>query len=841
MSSATAKIRPADAAQASANGVVEIRLCGTVQGVGFRPFVWRLADACKLDGDVRNDANGVLIRVRGPAKAVAKFKALLQSQAPPLARIDHIESRETPSDAPFTGGFQIVKSATGKTRTQVTPDAATCPACIDETLSPFERRFRYPFTNCTNCGPRFSIIEKMPYDRAATTMSAFAMCDDCAKDYSNPADRRFHAQPIACHKCGPRAWIERLDGAAMSFEQASMLDSVDAALGVMHQGAIIAIRGLGGFHLACDATNEQAVSRLRERKNRYGKPFALMARDLDVIRRYARVSDAEAAQLAAPQAPIVLLEALPLARAQKTDPVSRPDTAPDTPPPMKAKPVAALPEAIAPGMTTLGFMLPYMPMHHIMLRRMDRPIVMTSGNRSDEPQVTSIEDAKARLAGIADYALYHNRDIANRIDDSVVRIMAGQPRVLRRARGFAPSAMALPEGFEDAPDLIAYGGELKAAFSIVKDGACILSQHQGDLENADTFDDYQKNLALYQQLYDHTPQLLAVDKHPEYLSTKLGRQRALKEGRALVDVQHHHAHIASCMAENAIAIDAPPVLGVALDGLGFGDDGSIWGGEFLLANYQSFERLGTFKPVAMPGGAQAIHEPWRSAYAHIVAEMGWAQFAMNYAELELFDYLKAKPRQTLNQMLTKGINAPLASSCGRLFDAVAATIGLVRERAQFEGQGAMALEAVVDADVLHHEDDNLAYPFAIPNLKGTGLPYIEPIAMWQALLGDLILQTPKSVMATRFHKGLAKIICAMVNKIKIKCEQSGTPFQSVALSGGCFQNKILLEQVQARLLAGGFEVLLQSRVPANDGGLALGQAAIAAARHIKQTDTSGGR
>jgi len=577
MSSIAAKFRPdGGAIDVDVMEAVEIRVRGTVQGVGFRPFVWRLAGECGLDGDVRNDASGVLIRLSGTPASIEAFVTRLQTEAPPLSCIDHIES-VTGKFNSGRAGFHILDSTAGKTRTQVTPDAAACPACTQETLSPFERRYRYPFTNCTHCGPRFSIIEQVPYDRAATTMSAFAICEDCAKEYGDPADRRFHAQPIACHACGPRAWIERIDGAAMSFEHASMLDSVDAAMGLIQKGEIVAIRGLGGFHLACDATNEQAVLKLRERKQRYGKPLALMARDLDVVRRYARVSDEEAELLGSPEAPIVLLEALPLESAQpaRSRDVSQPNTEPGTAPPMKVGLATALPDAVAPGMTTLGFMLAYMPLHHLMLRRMDRPIVMTSGNLSDEPQVTSIDDAKSRLKGIADYALFHDRNIANRIDDSVVRVMAGEPRVLRRARGFAPAAIALPEGFQDAPDLLAFGGELKAAFCIIKDGAAVLSQHQGDLENADTFDDYQKNLKLYQQLYYHAPELLVADTHPEYLSTKLARERAESDSLPLAKIQHHHAHIASCMAENGVAIDAAPVLGIALDGLGYGDDGTI--------------------------------------------------------------------------------------------------------------------------------------------------------------------------------------------------------------------------------------------------------------------------
>jgi len=798
---------------------VEVRVTGTVQGVGFRPAVWRLANTCGLAGDVRNDAHGVSIRLSGASEAIDAFIAQLKTEAPPLAHIADIETKPSRFHLNHTE-FQILDSVVGETRTQVTPDAAACPNCVKEVLNPTERRFRYPFANCTHCGPRFSIIKSVPYDRKTTTMSAFAMCNECAADYSDPANRRFHAQPIACQTCGPTAWIERFDRTASTFDQNSdldpNLDSVETALSLIQHGDIIAVRGLGGFHLACDATNAHAVQSLRARKQRYGKPFAVMARDLDVIRRYARVSDQEADLLSSPEAPIVLLDTRTSSAAQQ------------------------LPDAIAPGMTTIGFMLAYMPLHHVMLRDTDHPIVMTSGNVVDEPQITSIDDAKAKLGDIASYGLLHDRDIANRIDDSVVRVMNGRPHILRRARGFAPSAMTLPVGFETAPDLLAFGGELKSAFCLLKSGAAILSQHQGDLENADTFDDYRKNLRLYKQLYDHEPELLVCDKHPEYLSTKLAKDTAQTNTRPLIEVQHHHAHIASCLVENGIPLDTHPVLGIALDGLGFGEDGTIWGGEFLLADYRDYNRLGTFKPVAMLGGGQAIREPWRNTYAHIVSSIGWQRFVNTFDTTELCAFLKAKPLQTLDHMLAKDINTPLASSCGRLFDAVAAAMGLARETAQFEGQGAMLLEASVDNQVPDQADNENAYPFAISRQSESALPRIDPTPMWQALFEDLRLGTPIPLMSARFHKGLANITCAMVNKISETRECSGQPLFTIALSGGCFQNKVLLEDVTSQLSAKGFGVLTHSQVPANDGGLALGQAAIAAARQISQSDASKG-
>lgn len=784
---------------------VEVRVRGRVQGVGFRPTVWRLAREHGLEGEVLNDGEGVLIRVRGPAPAIAAMLDELRLSPPPLARIDAIETQAY--SGKVATGFVVAESAPGKAHTQVTPDAAICVACAAEVFDPFERRYRYPFTNCTDCGPRLTIVEGIPYDRAQTTMAPFVMCAECHAEYGNPADRRFHAQPIACHACGPRARLERLDGKVTSFDQHSMLDDVDAALSLIQKGEIVAIKGLGGYHLACDATKGEAVERLRTLKVRDSKPFALMARDLDIIRDYCAVDDEEQRVFTSPQGPIVLL----LADGPKR-----------------------LPDAVAPGLTTLGFMLPTTPLHFVMLRRMERPVVMTSGNLSDEPQAIDDDDARARLGGIATYALVHDRRIANRVDDSVVRVMGGKARLLRRARGYAPGSIRLPAGFEAAPDLLAMGGELKATFCLVKDGEAILSQHQGDLEDASTFDDYRKNLTLYTTLFDHAPTALVADMHPDYLSSKLARERATTEQLPLLEVQHHHAHVASCLAENGRALDAPKVLGIALDGLGWGDDGTIWGGEFLLADYRGYQRLGTFKPVAMPGGAQAVREPWRNLYAHLMAEMGWPTLAMNFADLPVFAWLEDKPRDTIDAMIKANINSPLASSCGRLFDAVAAVLGIAADRQSHEGEAATRLEAMVDERTLSQEDDALGYPIGIPNLRTTGMPYIEPLAMWNAILGDQILDTPAPVIAARFHKGLAKAIVTMTEKLAGRDDETEEPprFNTVALSGGCFQNRILFEQVEQRLTAKGFIVLSHSQVPANDGGLALGQAAIGAAHLI---------
>ena len=576
---------------------------------------------------------------------------------------------------------------------------------------------------------------------------------------------------------------------------------VHNAYEVIKEGGIILYPTDTVWGIGCDATNPEAVQRLRRRKHRYGKPFALMARDLDVIRRYCNLTLAEEDLLQSPEAPIVLLS---------------------------ANGVEKLPSGIAPGLSTVGFMLPYTPLHLLITRQIDGPLVMTSGNISDEPQVTRLDTARSGLSGIADAMLMHDREIANRIDDSVVRIVAGRPTVMRRARGYAPSAVPLPDGFADAPDLLAFGGELKATFCVVKDGAAILSQHQGDLEDVSTFEDYQKNLQLYSKIYDHRPSFLVADMHPEYLSAKLARQRAVAENLPLLEVQHHHAHIASCMLENGVALDASPVLGIAIDGLGFGDDGTIWGGEFLLADYRGYRRIGAFKPVAMVGGVQAIREPWRNTYAHLKAGIGWDKFAEGFSKLDLYRYLNTKPLPTIDRMLATGLNVPLASSCGRLFDAVAAALGLCADQAIFEGQGAMELEDLAESWRPSAADS--PYDFTITEAPAGDLLYLDPLPMWKGLLEDLAGQTMVARMAGRFHYGLAKAIREMVARIRT----STTDFSldTVALSGGCFQNKILLEELVRLLEADGLRCLLHAKVPTNDGGLALGQAAIAAARHM---------
>lgn len=799
----------------------EIRVRGIVQGVGFRPTVYRLARALNLRGSVCNDGQGVLIQAAGTLDALHTFPQWLRQECPPLARIDSIECTPIAIEAIATCDFVIVPSVATRPQTDIAPDAATCSQCRSDSFDPHSRWYRYPFTNCTHCGPRLSIIRAIPYDRHNTSMAAFHLCSQCQQSYNDVGDRRFHAQPLACHVCGPRAWLERSDGQPIASDMFSTLDDVDAACTLLQRGEIVAIKGIGGIHLACDATNETAVQRLRQRKHRYHKPFALMARDVDMVEQYCGVTECDRALLESPAAPIVLL-------------APHPPTASPHPP--------SLAPALAPDIHTLGFMLPYTPLHHLMLKRMNRPIVLTSGNRSDEPQCIDNDDARHQLGGIAEYLLLHNRDIVNRVDDSVVRVLDGQPQVLRRARGYAPAPIALPEGFAAAPPLLAMGGELKSTFCLLRNGQAILSQHLGDLEHAAAFTAYQDTLNLYLNLFEHQPTAIAIDRHPEYLSSKLGREFAAtldhsEQPSSLHVIQHHHSHIAACMVDNGLPLDTPAVLGIALDGLGYGDRGSLWGGEFLLADYTGFERLAHFKPVAMPGGAQAIYQPWRNTYAHLLAAFGsedlWSRLRRQYGDLTVLDFLEHQPHGVFTQMIEKGINTPVASSCGRLFDAVAAALGLSQERCSYEGQGAIALEARAGSFLAtprgQQDANQFAYPFVIDQrLDCSHVPILEPAPMWQALLTDLKQGVSIGAIAARFHVGLATAIATMVMGL-----HQQYPFRHVALTGGVFQNALLHTQVSRRLVALNFRVLTHHHVPPNDGGIALGQAAIAAALSLQ--------
>ena len=768
-----------------------LRVRGLVQGVGFRPCVWRLAHQFKLHGNVCNDGEGVLINLCGDAKTIDDFTQALLDNCPPLARIDSIE-QQAGSTEMSDNDFQIIKSAATEIGTGIIADAATCPDCLRELNDSSDRRYQYPFLNCTHCGPRFSIIRRIPYDRANTSMAGFRLCDRCATEYKDPADRRFHAQPTACANCGPEVWLCDQDAKTIASDK-----PVSEAAKRLKQGAIIAIKGIRGIHLACDASNKSAVERLRQRKNRPHKPLALMARDIEQIRRFCKVDEVESNALTSPAAPIVILDAL------------------DN---------ELLPSSIAPDQKQWGFMLPYSPLHHLLMAELEQPMVLTSGNRSDEPQCTDNEDALKRLNDIADIFLLHNRPIENRIDDSVVRQMSGQIRVLRRARGYAPGDIPLPAGFDKHPSLLALGGELKSTFCLLKNGHAILSQHMGDLEDARTFDDFQKNIALYLELYAHKPDILVADNHPEYLSTKLGIEWSDKQKLPLIQIQHHHAHIAACMVDNNIGLDEGPVIGIAFDGLGFGDDGTLWGGEFLLADYQSYKRLAHLKPVVMPGGSQAMREPWRNTWAQLSSAFGWDAYTEKYASLELSKTLNSKPVKTLQQMINKGINSPLTSSAGRLFDAVAAATGLAPQQCSYEGQAAMALEASMDKKAL---EQGLPYRFQLN--KQNEIYQLDPAPMWTSLLENLTANTATEIIAARFHRGLAQSVIDTASLLA-----SENKINRVALSGGVFQNRTLFEWVVTGLEKKNIQVLSHHQLPSNDGGLALGQAAIAAAREIRK-------
>ena len=783
----------------------QIRVRGLVQGVGFRPHVWHVAQAEGITGTVCNDNNGVLIEAWGTHPQFTTFVTRLQAELPPLARIDQLEhqlmSNETSAAPPHD--FRIISSHGGEVHTGIVPDAHLCAACNAEVFDPNNRRYRYPFTNCTHCGPRLSIVQGIPYDRANTSMAAFALCPACEQEYRNPVDRRFHAQPNACPVCGPQYWLESNDGESIP-TIAPARDCLDTATLLLRQGKILAVMGLGGVHLVCDATNAAAIDVLRQRKRRYQKPLALMARDLVVVRRYCHVNDAEAALLHSTAAPIVLLAS---------------HTAGET---------HALPPQI--GMAQgkqLGFMLPYTPLHALLLETWDTPLVMTSANLSEEPQCINLTETRERVRDIADYFLLHNRPIVNRVDDSVARVIGGKPRLLRRARGYAPAPLALPSSFHAAPPLLAMGGELKNTFALLRDGQVTLSQHLGDLEDARTWREYTRTLQLYRELFAHAPQAIVVDKHPAYRSTQGGQQLARELAVPLIEVQHHHAHLAACLAENGWELHDGKVLGIVLDGLGYGDDGTLWGGELLLADYVSAERVGHFKPVAMPGGTQAILQPWRNLWAQLHSA-GWDALATQFSELDVWQFLQQQPLATLQTMLQKGLNSPLSSSCGRLFDAVAAALDCSRASIQHEGQAAIELEAITPACLLHLVPP---YPFAVQT-NPAGLLEIDPAPMWWALLHDLQSGYDRATVAAHFHQGLLQVL---VDACALLAAQHA--LKTVVLSGGVLQNVLLFTHLQARLQARGLTVLTHSQVPTNDGGLSLGQAAIAAAQWLQSPAT----
>ena len=745
-----------------------VRVEGIVQGVGFRPFVYSLAARLGLAGWVGNDADGVFAEVEGTPESVERFLGLLETDAPPLARVARVTATTmSPNGA---SGFSIVASdPTGRRRALVAPDSATCDDCLAELADPADRRFGYPFINCTNCGPRFTIVTGVPYDRPQTTMASFTMCAACEVEYHDPADRRFHAQPACCPACGPRLRLLDAAGADVAGEPLA------GAARRLAQGQVIAVKGLGGYHLAVDAGCEAAASALRARKHREDKPFALMAADVAAARELCEVDEVGQALLASPRRPVVLL------------------------PRRAGAPVAG---AVAPGNRQLGIMLPYTPLHHLLVRETGRPIVLTSGNVSDEPIAYADADALARLAGIADAFLTHDRAIHIRTDDSVVRPLRGGAAVLRRSRGYAPEPVTVTAAFPRP--VLACGAELKNTFCLAAQSRAFISHHIGDLENYQTLRSFTEGIAHFRRLFDTEPEVVAYDLHPEYLSTKYALDL---DGVDLVGVQHHHAHIASCLADND---EQGPVIGVAFDGTGFGTDGTIWGGEFLLADLASFERAGHLDPVPMPGGVAAIRQPWRMAAAYLDAAYGDG----------LPDGLAVAQRNAgrwpeVVAMARRGINAPLTSSAGRLFDAVAALLG-VRDEINYEGQAAIELEQWADAS------EPGAYPAAITG----GSPLrVRGADLVRAAAGDLLAGAGPGAVAARFHRGMAAVITQVCGLLR---ERSG--LGAVALSGGVFQNLLLLETVAGLLEGDGFRVLVHARVPPNDGGISLGQAAVAGAR-----------
>jgi hydrogenase maturation protein HypF len=739
---------------------------GVVQGVGFRPFVYGLAVRHRLAGWVRNTAGGVEAEVEGPEDALGAFVDGLVDQVPPLARVDRVHVE--PVAPRGYAGFSIEASGAGDGIQPVPADIGTCAACLREVMDPADRRFGYPFTNCTQCGPRFTIIRALPYDRPSTTMAGFAMCPRCRGEYEDPADRRFHAQPNACPACGPR--LALLDPLGLP----TATPPLPAAARLLAEGSILAIKGIGGFHLACDAANAAAVARLRARKGREAKPLALMVPDLAAAEQLCEVSSAERALLTAPGRPIVLL------RARRGAPVA---------------------PAVAPDLDTLGIMLPYAPLQHLLFAAPPCPpaLVMTSGNASDEPIAIDDLEARQRLGGIADAFLLHDRPIEARCDDSVTRIAAGGELPLRRSRGYAPLPVALPIA---ARPVLACGAELKVTICVTRGRYAFLSPHIGDLEHYETYVAYREMVARMLDLFRVRPQAVAHDLHPGYLSTRFALEQ--DPGLPRIGVQHHHAHVAACMAEHGLT---GPVLGVAFDGTGYGPDGHVWGGEFLIADYAGFRRAAHLAYVPMPGGDRAVREPFRMALAHLWhAGIAWD------ADLPPVRELAPADLRVLARQVETGVNAPLTSSMGRLFDAVSSLVGL-RQRAGYEAQAAIELEARVDRSAPG------AYPVVLQRREPL---VIDPVPIIRGVVEDRRAGVPIPVIAARFHRTAVKLIGEV-------CEQlhAMTGLRRIVLSGGVFQNVILVEAVLATLADAGFEVFTHRTVPPNDGGLALGQAMVA--------------
>jgi hydrogenase maturation protein HypF len=782
MSVATQPLKPRTAgANASAGGArerVRFAVRGVVQGVGFRPFVWNLATRLRLSGSVYNTSGAVIIEVEGERKALDMFAAALRQEAPRLARIDAVE--ETALDAVGDEGFRIVESRAVEGDYQpIAPDAATCAACVADILDPGNRRHGYPFTNCTNCGPRFTIIEDIPYDRPLTTMRHFAMCDVCRQEYEDPADRRFHAQPNACPVCGPRLWYTDPLGTELSG------DPIELAAEAIARGEIIALKGLGGFQLCCDAADDAAVTRLRDRKHRPAKPFAVMCADLATVRRVCDVSNAETELLEGSIRPIVLLR-------------RRRDRA--------ATPLA---DSVAPGLDELGVMLPYTPVHHLLLRASGRRLVMTSGNVSEEPIAKDNAESVRRLSSIADGFLLHDRDIYARYDDSVVRVVDGVPRMIRRARGYCP----LPVRVESSDgQVLALGAHLKNTFCVLRDGNAFTGPHIGDLDSPRTLAHHDEALRTYLRLFRTSPATVAADLHPDYASTRIA-ERWWDAGAGVVRVQHHHAHIASVLAEHGLR---GTVLGVALDGVGLGPDNAVWGGEFLLCDERSYRRVGHIAPVRQPGRDACAREGWRMAIAYLAAAG-----ELDDTPPSWFARAAGAPderRWRLVSRLARSDAAPITTSAGRLFDAVASLLGVAQE-STFEAEAAMRLEALAasagDPSAMAHIDIGLDGDPAV----------LDTVELVRTLFLERQRGGSPAMLAAVFHESLARGIASA-------CVRLGADHgvNRIALSGGVFQNALLLSRVALLLRENGLFVYTNQQVPANDGGISLGQALVAASQ-----------
>jgi hydrogenase maturation protein HypF len=765
-----------------------IRITGVVQGVGFRPFVYNLATELELSGWVLNSSSGVEIEVVGPAGTLDEFVQRLRSDAPPLARIEQVNTTTLePSEVQVPEGDRFVirhSQARPGDFQPISPDITICDDCLRELFDPHDRRYRYPFINCTNCGPRFTIIQDIPYDRPKTTMAPFQMCPDCQTEYDDPTDRRFHAQPNACPVCGPKVWFKAPRLKPQAQPEATRGDAIQAGRDLLRTGAILAVKGLGGFHLACDATNGTAVALLRERKGRVDKPFAIMSFDLQTVERYCEVNDEERALLTSRERPIVLL------RRRSDCPIS---------------------PLVAPGNRYIGVMLPYTPLHYVLLEPApDFPIglVMTSGNYSEEPIATDNGEALERLGHLADAFLLHDRDIHARCDDSVTRIFAGAELPIRRSRGYAPYPIHLPIKVRQ---MLAVGAELKNTFCLTRDQYAFLSQHIGDLENYETLRFFEQMVGQLARTFRVEPEIVAHDMHPGYLTTRWAESQVSDLGEQILAVQHHHAHIAACMAENGLTGERP-VIGVAFDGTGYGVDGAIWGGEFLVADYASFRRAAHLKYIPLPGGDAAIRRPYRIALAHL-----WAAGVPWEEDLPPVATAPSTERTVLAQQLERGLNTVPTSSVGRLFDAVSALAG-VRQEINYEAQAAIELEMMVEGE------KGEAYPFEFD----TGM--INPGPCIRAVASDVSAGTPAGVIATRFHNGLAQILCDVCVRLRQE-----TGLNEIALSGGVFQNVTLLERATRLLQEAGFTIYTHRLVPPNDACISLGQAISASVRAAKSS------